>query len=729
MWWWCIITAIVGAGIVLIITLLSSKRIHSICSYSSKGKYIIFADFDNKKDAIDNMSMIKELGIEEISENIYYINSEKAQDKNFEWLNKTLNIPDDFDVQFDIATLGSCQISVARYSTDSIIPKEIVIDEVKTLRARLSAAEEEINIMKSQPTNIQPDGSNQSDERVNATKEKYEKLLAEANAKIKELDNQLSLSMSGNVDASVKSQLAEAEKLKKKIKDLQDDLEEAEDDADTYKKKFKAKETEASNLHDEVSKLNTSNKKLSDDLQRAIDELSEKKQELELKMKSLSFVQEVLTAPKTKDAALDELHDKVDDVADYIRSDFYDCVTTLFQKNDSWDYYFGGGLSYWEAVSCKKWIQGKTTIAFVGEFSAGKTSIVNRVLSQDQPNVALLPVSAKATTAIPTYITGGVGISYNFVSADQSLKTIRESTFKEVSKEVLGQINGISSLIKYFVMQYKNPFLDKISILDTPGFNSNDSEDTSRTIEVINECDALFWVIDVNAGSANRTSLKTIHDHLQKPLYVIINQIDTKSKSEVDKVEQLLRKQFSDAGIQVKQYVRFSKKEPLAVIMNAIKSVPQNSNEDYLEYLTGAFIPDLISVYNKETKEANNVYQAKEKEAEKINNQFYNVAKTTQGRCQEAAGIPQLTDRIFLDNIFKMSESQGRRLINLLGQIADNDINNMWQAFNNSFDAAQDVQDAYAYYVDSKANYQRVTNCAEQLTKRINAYKAFIRKV
>lgn len=585
-----------------------------------------------------------------------------------------------------------------------------------------------------QSSNIQSADSIRNNEETYATKEKYEKLLADANAQIKKLDDQLSKAMSGKVDSSVKDQLAQVEQLKKKIKDLQDDLEDAEDDAESFKKKFKAKEAEASSLQDEVSRLNSSNKKLADDLQSAVDELLEKKNELELKMKSLSFVQEVLTAPRTKDAALDDLRDKVDDVADYVRSDFYDCVTTLFQKNDSWNYYFGGGLSYWEAVSCKKWIQGKTTIAFVGEFSAGKTSIVNRVLSQDQPDVALLPVSAKATTAIPTYITGGVGISYNFVSADYTLKSIRESTFKEVSKEVLGQINGISSLIKYFVMQYKNPYLDKISILDTPGFNSNDAEDANRTIEVINECDALFWVIDVNAGSANRTSLKLIHDNLQKPLYVIINKIDTKAKSEVDKVEQLLRKQFADAAIQVQQYVRFSGKEPLSVIMNTIKSVPQNSNQDYLEYLTGSFIPDLISVYDKETKEANKVYQSKEKEAERINSQFYSLLNTIRGRCQEAANIPQWTEHfrfmgIGKDNNYEMSASEGSRLINLLSQIAENDIDNMSQAFDNSFDAALEVQEAYANYAEYKANSQRVNNCTDQLKKRINAYNSFIKKV
>ena len=88
-----------------------------------------------------------------------------------------------------------------------------------------------------------------------------------------------------------------------------------------------------------------------------------------------------------------------------------------------------------------------------------------------------------------------------------------------------------------------------MSILDTPGFNSNDSEDAERTIEVINECDALFWIFDVNAGTVNRASLKIIKEHLKKPLYIVINQIDTKSKSDVDDVETLIRKTLMDEGI------------------------------------------------------------------------------------------------------------------------------------------------------------------------------------
>lgn len=715
------------AGIIL--TVLFFVCVGNSCNIvlvvDKKSKYIIYANYT---DANSFNELVKEL--EKNTEGLKKFSNSKKFNKYYAQQLAELGV-DANSIVFENAMFKDFQVVVAKYAETSSIPSYITIDSLEQYKRKYNEATEKIKSLESELT--KNNGKTQVLPKSNdeALKSKYESLLNEVKTKNKDLEEQLKKATSGKVDESVKEQLAAAEKLKKKIKDLEDELEEAQDDAEKFEKKFKNEEKEVRKLEDDVAKLNKEKTQLESDWKDAVEQLHDTEKELDLKMKSLSFVQEVLTAPKTKDSALDELHDKVDDVADYIRSDFYDCVTTLFQKNDAWDYYFGGGLSYWEAVSCKKWIQGKTTIAFVGEFSAGKTSIVNRVLSQDQPDVALLPVSAKATTAIPTYITGGVGTSYNFVSADQSLKTIRESTFKEVSKEVLGQINGISSLIKYFVMQYKNPYLDKISILDTPGFNSNDSEDANRTIEVINECDALFWVIDVNAGSANRTSLKLIHDNLQKPLYVIINKIDTKAKSEVDKVEQLLRKQFTDAGIQVVQYVRFSGKEPLSVIMNTIKSVPQNTNEDYLEYLTGTFIPNLISVYDKDVKEASQAYQAKEKEAERINNQFRNVANVTQNRCNEANSIivSSKTDRILFDNIYKLSLSQGDRLRNLLHQISNNDIDDMKSAFSNSFDAAQEVQQSYANYCEIKADYQRITDCTDQLKKRINAYKTFIRKV
>lgn len=282
----------------------------------------------------------------------------------------------------------------------------------------------------------------------------------------------------------------------------------------------------------------------------------------------------------------------------------------------------------WSSVKRKSWLDKKTTIAFVGDFSAGKTSIVNRILSQDNPNIPLLPVSTKATTAIPTYIAGGVAETYNFVTPSNELKSINKETFKEVSKEVLDEIKGVSSLIKYFVMTYKNPNLDGLSILDTPGFNSKDEEDKNRTINVINECDALFWVIDVNEGTVNRSSIQLIKERLNKPLIVVINKVDTKPSSEVNEVENLIKTTFSKEGINVERYVRFSQKEPLKVIMNPIKEIRHDdSHDNFIEKTEENVQEKANSLKHDITKKNHNLKQSEE-QLERSRKKFDSAIKT-----------------------------------------------------------------------------------------------------
>ena len=147
----------------------------------------------------------------------------------------------------------------------------------------------------------------------------------------------------------------------------------------------------------------------------------------------MAFVQEILSAKQTDDVSTKALYSQVDNLANYISGELRDCVTSIFKiENTS---VFEGELYKWAITKKKAWIQGKTTIAFVGEFSAGKTSIVNRILSQDDPRVPLLPVSTKATTAIPTYISGGVSTRYNFVTPDNTQNKASHSLITPIVRD------------------------------------------------------------------------------------------------------------------------------------------------------------------------------------------------------------------------------------------------------------------------------------------------------
>ncbi|WP_315086436.1 dynamin family protein [Bacteroides heparinolyticus] len=365
---------------------------------------------------------------------------------------------------------------------------EILMAEKESLLSKLSSIDNESNI------------------KVSEIKKQYELLLQEANLQYEKLDKQLKNALDGIIDDSIKKQLAEVEELKKKIKGLEEELEENEEDLSELKKRVKNKDNNIADLQNSLHKEQKESKLLNEELSSVRLELEEKAEELHLRTNSLVFLQEILSAKENTVEDIKTLYLQIDTFEAFIKGHFTELNAFLYEEDKSLEWngikgrkgfeekrkFFIDTFDQWASTKRKSWLDGKTTIAFVGEFSAGKTSIVNRILSQDNPNIPQLPVSTKATTAIPTYIAGGPTISYSFISGDGKRKTIAEETFKKVSKDILDQVKGVSALIKYFVMTYKNANLDGLSILDTPGFNSNDREDKERTIDVINECDALF---------------------------------------------------------------------------------------------------------------------------------------------------------------------------------------------------------------------------------------------
>ena len=567
----------------------------------------------------------------------------------------------------------------------------------------------------------------ESESRAQGIKKQYEKLLSEAKEQTKALDEKLKAVIEGGTDEAIRQQLAEVDKLKKKIKKLEDENEEFEDDLDACKKKLKNKESEFSKLRDELDTTLREKKKLQEDLQKAADELEEKAQELSVKIESLTFVQEILTAKRTDDESVTKLYAKIDSLSEFICGELKDAVADIYTLKDELnDELYGRGHESWAIAAKKSWIQGKTSIAFVGEFSAGKTSIVNRILSQDDPSVPRLPVSTKATTAIPTYISGGGGTFYQFVTPNNELKNISEETFKRVSKEVLDQVKGVSSLIQYFVMTYKNPNLNQLSILDTPGFNSNDKEDAERTIGVINECDALFWVFDVNAGTVNRSSIDLIKKYLKKPLYVVINKVDTKAQTEVDKVEELIRKTLSDAGLVVEGFIRFSAKAPLDDIMTPIASVTHDDDrENYLNdlaELVSGWVAEQEKDVVKAKKKADDLLKKSNNLVDKYNKSIENLSD----HCVTVSNIPNYTEHDIMfwkDDNYEMSQEEFSRMSNLLQTIREQDCYALRDLYNQQMETRGELQEAWNDHAQEREQWQRLNQCNEILKKKIKELK------
>ncbi len=516
----------------------------------------------------------------------------------------------------------------------------------------------------------------------------------------------------------------EIKALKKKISDLEEEKEELEDDFnDKLKKEKRKQEEQRIQIEDDLRKSKKDLEAANEQVQALILDLKDAERSANLKKESLAFVKEVLTAPATSSGDMNKLYNIIDDIKDIIVDRLVPWSIRCMQRPDAENYFYYGTYN-WEAINRKKWIANKTAIAFVGEFSAGKTSIVNTILSQGNSNVAKLPVSAKATTAIPTYITGGNIENFQFISPDNVLKQMRKDTFMKINKEVLDEVDGVSAMLKYFVMEYKNSNLNNLSILDTPGFNSNDSEDAQRTIEVINECDALFWVFDVNAGTVNKSSIKLIKEHLKKPLYVVINKVDTKSDLDVQQVENLIRRTLSNEGVQVQKFIRFSSSDKVGQkyfneLMHTIKSVPHsNDTSDYLNDVM-QWVNSLVEFCNKAYKESAKQCNDSEKYVEELFNGISDLVDNVMRDCEDVSEYGSYEGKWFRDDVYEFSESEFNSLQSKLVTI-NNSVVTLW---NDNFLPYKDAVVKEKDLLDDKSTAQsklrQITDIQESLKKKI----------
>lgn len=525
---------------------------------------------------------------------------------------------------------------------------------------------------------------------------------------------ELSQALGSGVDEDVRQRLAEAKNLTDTVEELEEDLEEAE-------KKNKKLQAANAKLQDEQSEAECQVKNLSRDLEEKQSSLDRLQQETAIRKESLDFVKEVLTAQRTDDTSVMQHYRHVDAMVDFIQGELKETLDKTKCSNSGIGKFLGKDeLTTWAILKKKTWIQGKTAIAFVGEFSAGKTSIVNALLSDGKADVLKLPTSSAPTTAIPTYITGGKGTYYQFFTPDNILKRISEKTFKRISKEVLDQVEGVSSLIQYFVMTYENPNLEKMSILDTPGFSSGDGEDAERTIGVINECDALFWVFDVQAGTVNRTSLDIIKKHLKKPLYVVINKIDTKGTKDVDEVERYIRKQFKDDGVEVKDVVRFSnaREDTLEDMKKAIKGIlHDDSHEHLLDNLTEE-MQKLTKEAENATKEALNAAIALENKHGDLAKQFKSELRSLKNDCEEVCSMPQEKKHWISANDYRMSKMEYGEFCNHLGEISDKHANRLDSLYKEQEGTIGELEKAWKRHAEAKEKQRLLQNCKDRLVKK-----------
>jgi hypothetical protein len=116
-------------------------------------------------------------------------------------------------------------------------------------------------------------------------------------------------------------------------------------------------------------------------------------------------------------------------------------------------------------------------VALVGEFSAGKSSIINLLLGRD-----MIPTAVLASTRRPTLLRHALNPQIEAIYDDGKRELVTPDSVEIVARDD----------INHFDIGLPNELLRSIELIDTPGFADPDREPW-RTLEMINRADICLW--------------------------------------------------------------------------------------------------------------------------------------------------------------------------------------------------------------------------------------------
>ena len=178
-----------------------------------------------------------------------------------------------------------------------------------------------------------------------------------------------------------------------------------------------------------------------------------------------------------------------------------------------------------------KFNQNKIYLVLTGEFSSGKTSLINSLFNLNLP-VNVLP----ETSSIWKILKGDI---------ESILVYLKDGSVKSCAN--IDEVKTIPPQEIQFIEYTLPKAPDDIVIVDTPGLSSL-NEDHKRVLEeFIEEADVLAVVIDVNQG-LTKTTEKFIQEQLDKgsSIFIVLSKIDTKPPSAVRSLENFLKRKFPE---------------------------------------------------------------------------------------------------------------------------------------------------------------------------------------
>lgn len=176
------------------------------------------------------------------------------------------------------------------------------------------------------------------------------------------------------------------------------------------------------------------------------------------------------------------------------------------------------------------------TLAVLGQFKRGKSSLMNAIIGRELLPTGVLPLTSVITTL-------RYGPEERLIISQAGSSFTKELSVDSLSDYVTEKGNpGNQKKIKSACVELPVPFLRRgIEFVDTPGVGSAIVANTAVTYEFLPKCDAVIFVTgaDTPMTSTELSFLKEIREYVDK-IFFVVNKIDLPTENERSEVLQFV---------------------------------------------------------------------------------------------------------------------------------------------------------------------------------------------
>lgn len=184
-------------------------------------------------------------------------------------------------------------------------------------------------------------------------------------------------------------------------------------------------------------------------------------------------------------------------------------------------------------------------LAVVGQFSRGKSTLMNAILGAGYLPMGALPMTSVITTVVYGSRPGATILRRgNLLPIDTSIEDLpryiaQASTDREELQVASAEIELPAEILRL-----------GFSFVDTPGVGSAIVENTETTLSFLPEADALIFVtsFDSPLTEAELAFLRAVQAEVKR-IFVILNKRDLVGELEADQVQEFVRRRFAELGL------------------------------------------------------------------------------------------------------------------------------------------------------------------------------------